>query len=127
MIRTAIAATVLAVALTGAAPLAQDHSDRALGEALAGLTAGAAQECIHPERITDIRTFENSILYVEGRNKVWRSDTTPGCHALAMGDPITTRGTGSRYCAGDLVQTHAAVGGQLTGTCTLGKFVPYSK
>ena len=131
MTRLAIAATLLlaACATTAAAP-EQRGPDRAtarIQRTLAGLTPSAPQRCLSRDKVNEIRTAEGVILYVAGRNRVWRNNIVGGCAGLSRGDIVVSTGTAGQICNGDIVQTRARLGGQITGSCSLGEFVPYTR
>lgn len=129
MIRFAVPLLLLATAATGAAT--EQRVSRAdtvkLAKTLSGLKPGKAQNCVRSDRIREVRGFDGEILYVEGRNKLYRNQTHGSCKGLAQGDILVTQTLGSEYCSGDIVQTRAPTGGFFTGSCALGAFVPYTK
>ncbi|UZK65845.1 hypothetical protein [Sphingomonas sp. M1-B02] len=130
MTRFAVAAFLLLAgfATTGATDQRSPDSRGAKVErSLDGLTPGAPLRCLRRGEANQIRSFGNSILYVAGRNRIWRNDVVGTCAGLARGDIVVTKSLGSDACSGDLVQTRAATGGMLTGSCSLGNFVPYTK
>ncbi|WP_066800916.1 hypothetical protein [Sphingomonas soli] len=129
MIRFAVPLLVLATAATGAAseqkvPLS-DEAKIALE--LKGLTPGKPQNCVRSDRITETRGFEKEILFIEGRNKVWRNTTRGTCSGLKRDDIPVFRTFGRQYCASDTVHTRSRTGGMMTGSCSLGEFVPYTE
>ncbi|MFZ5748768.1 MAG: hypothetical protein ACOY45_14080 [Pseudomonadota bacterium] len=129
MFRYAVPAALLvaACATTAASDPGMSASQQAkLDKALAGLEPGKPQNCIDPDRITQTKTFPDTILFVVGKNKVYRNTPTGGCAGLKRDDLIVTRSPIRQYCSGDLVETRARVGGQVTGACALGDFVPYT-
>ncbi|MCW3848571.1 hypothetical protein OF829_15150 [Sphingomonas sp. LB-2] len=124
MIRYAVPAILIASAftLTAAAP------EQTLEQRLEGLTPGKAVSCISQRDVTQVKGYGNTFLYIQGRNKVWRTETNGGCEGLAKRDDIlVTRTTMSQYCRGDVVETHDRSGGHFTGVCSLGEFTPYTK
>lgn len=129
MIRLAVPAILLLAGLT-AADAAQKRPDIAtarIEKHLSGLTAGEPRRCLAPDKWNQTLTADGVILYVAGRNRAWRNDVVGHCGGLARGDIVVTHSIGSNLCEGDIVQTRAATGGMLTGSCSLGKFVPYTK
>jgi len=131
MIRHIVIAAGLAVALASPGS-GQQHRQRLteqdrIAKALEGMTPGAPVQCVPHYRVTDTRTFENTILYVQSRSKVWRNTTNGGCSGLKRGDIVVTRTTTGSLCRGDIVETRSRNGGMMTGTCSLGDFVPYTK
>jgi hypothetical protein len=129
MIRLALPLLLLATAATGAATeQKRPQTDEArIAKALNGLTPGKPQRCLRSDRVSDTRGFEGEILFVEGRNKVWRNKTRGSCNGLARDDIPVFRTFGREYCSSDLVQTRSRTGGMMTGSCSLGEFVPYTK
>lgn len=129
MLRLCMAtALILATGAATATPGRSDQrEDAKLTKALKGMTPGAPLKCLRPEKFNEVRTFAATILYVGGRNKLYRNEVVGTCAGLARGDiPVTTSSTGL-LCDGDIVQTRARIGGMLTGSCSLGKFVPYTR
>ena len=134
MIRVAITAVVLTAALVSGGSTAQTQqsasearAEARLEKALAGLTPGKPQHCIDRDRVTSVKTFPDVIVYVQGRNKVWRNDTNGGCSGLKRDDIIVSRSPLGQYCSGDIIETRSRSGGFSTGACSLGDFVPYTK
>lgn len=133
MIRYAMSASLIAAAftLTAAAPhqsRAEQADSERLAKALDGLTPGTPVSCVPRERITTVKGYNGTILYVGGRNKVWRNDTKGGCEGLGRNDDImVSRTSMGEYCRGDIIETHSRSGGHFTGACSLGDFTPYSK
>ncbi len=130
MFRLAIPA-VLLLAAGAAAPAAQPAQDKdaaRLAKALDGLTPGATQDCINRDQSYDLESYEGTILYVQGRNKVFRNDVVGGCPGLAHDDLVVIKSlTGSKICKGDIVTTRARTGGNFTGSCSLGPFTAYTR
>jgi hypothetical protein len=129
MIRFALPVLILvACAANTALPQKTSNSDEArIAKALAGLTPGQPQDCIDHDRVGETRGFRDTILYVGGKTKVWRNDTVGSCTGLSNGDLPVVRSMSGRLCRGDIVQTRARIGGMMTSSCALGRFVPYSK
>lgn len=133
MIRLAVPAILLlTLGASGAATQtrAPDGATARVERTLAGLSAGAPQRCLRRDRYSELRTSPRTIVYVAGRNRVWRNDVLgEGCaRGLARGDIVVTESlVRGEHCEGDLVRTRARVGGMLGGTCSLGPFVPYTR
>ncbi len=120
----------VAVATGGATDQRQSAAERAqakIAHALEGMTAGAPRDCIPRERMGEARQFPDTILYVEGRKRVWRNDVVGHCAGLGQDDLMVVTSPTGQLCRGDLITTRARVGGMITGSCSLGRFVPYSK
>ncbi|MEI9928659.1 MAG: hypothetical protein WDN44_14345 [Sphingomonas sp.] len=126
-----IALPLLLIAALATTAAAQRHGDPRVqahyDAALAGLKPGAPQQCIRRDRVTEVLPFGDVVLFREGRSKVWRNTLASRCAGLQRGDTMVTESMGGRYCAGDHVTTHAPVGRYLTGSCTLGDFVPFAR
>lgn len=129
MIRLALPLLLLATAASGGATeQRRPQSDEAkIAKALKGLTPGKPQRCVRSDRVNETRGFEGEILFVEGRNKVWRNKTRGSCSGLKHDDIPVFKTFGRQYCSGDLVHTRSRTGGMMTGSCSLGEFVPYTK
>ncbi|MCD2322966.1 hypothetical protein LQ953_02920 [Sphingomonas sp. IC-56] len=109
---------------------APDGATARVERTLAGLTSGAPQRCLRRDRVTELRTAAKVILYVGGRDRVWRNDVVgEGCdRGLRRGDIVVSQSlVGDSYCEGDLVHTRVRTGGSLTGSCSLGAFTPYTR
>jgi len=129
MIRLAVPAALLLVGLT-AADAAQYRPDPAMAKIekqLRGLNPGAPLRCLRRDQTNQILTAEGVILYVAGRNRAYRNDVVGHCNGLARGDVVVTNSPRRELCDGDLVQTRAPTGGMFTGSCSLGKFTPFTK
>jgi len=129
MIRVAVPILLLLASCTTTAATEQANArERArLERALAGLTPGTPVSCLRRDQYSEIRTFEGTILYVAGRNRLWRNDVVGNCAGLRRGDIVVTRSFGSQACNGDIVQTRSPTGGFLSGSCSLGKFTPFTR
>jgi hypothetical protein len=112
--------------IAAAAPAATPQEDPPkLAKALSGMTAGTPVDCLTRDQTLNATYYPRTILYGQGRNKRWRNDTVGTCSGLARGDLVVIRTLNGQQCAGDIVETHARIGGMITGSCALGKFVPY--
>lgn len=119
---------LLAGCATTAGTEQSDARDRArLDKTLAGLAPGESLRCIRRDQFNEIRTFNGTILYVAGRGRMWRNDVVGNCAGLRLGDIVVSKTFGSQYCDGDIVQTRSPQGGFMTGSCSLGKFTPYTR
>jgi hypothetical protein len=129
MIRFAVPLLLLATAATGfASEQRRPQTDEAkIAKVLNGLTPGKPQRCLRSDRANQIKGFEGEILFIEGRNKVWRNKTSGSCTGLRHDDIPVFRTFGREYCSSDIVQTRSRTGGMFTGSCGLGEFVPYTK
>ena len=128
MIRVAVPALLLLAGCATTATEPSDARDRArLEKALAGLTPGEPMRCLRHEQVNQIRTFDGTILYVAGRNRMWRNDVVGNCAGLRRGDIVVSKTFGGQYCEGDIIQTRSPTGGFLSGSCSLGRFTPFTR
>lgn len=129
MIRVAVPVLLLLAGCAATAGTEQsDARERArLDKALAGLSPGEPVQCLRRDQYNEIRTFEGTILYVAGRKRMWRNDVVGSCPGLRRGDILVSRSFGSQVCDRDIIQTRAPTGGFMTGSCSLGKFTPYTR
>jgi hypothetical protein len=117
---------VAAAAPQDAEPISPRQQAR-IDKALKGLTPGEAQRCVDRFRIVGTNTFESTILYREGRDRIYRNTPNAGCRGLARGDLVVSQTLNGRMCRGDPVQTRERTSGRLSGACSLGDFVPYTR
>jgi hypothetical protein len=130
MFRVAVTAALLAATASTAQSgreKAAARQEAKLAKSLAGLTPGTAERCIDPRRVTYTENYPDTILYVAGRGKLWRTDTVGTCAGLKHDDIVVARRTSGHICEGDIIETRARTGGFFTGSCSLGKLVPYTK
>ena len=123
-------AGVLASCATTGQP--QQRSPKALAELasyLDGRTPGKPVSCLPTYRRNDMVVIdENTILFREGANRVWRNDVSGPCNGL--GSPgralLTKQFSSSSLCRGEIAQVVDTSQGFTVGSCSLGEFVPYS-
>jgi hypothetical protein len=128
MIRLAMPAMLCIAAFTITAAAPQQTADERLAQRLDGLTAGKPVNCVSMRDVTQVKGYGNTLLYIQGRNRVWRNETNGGCEGIARRDDImVTRTVSAQYCRGDMIETRDRSGGQFTGACSLGDFTPYTK
>ena len=126
MLRAILPIVLLATA--GAAPA--DRAARAeagLARDLAGLRAGAPQDCIRHLEARSSRIYGSTVLFKVSSGLIYRNDTHGGCMESGMQTAFSTDTVTNRLCAGDAAKTFDPQAGVLTGTCTLGQFVPYRR
>jgi hypothetical protein len=112
----------VAFTITAAAP------EKTLEERLDGLTAGKPVSCVSMRDVQQVKGYGNTLLYIQGRNRVWRNETNGGCEGISRRDDLmVTRTVSAQYCRGDMIETHDRSGGHFTGACSLGDFTPYTK
>ena len=128
MIRITLTAFLALTACAAAVDRPTEVREQArIDRALAGLMPGAPQRCLRRDEVNQIQTFKDTILYVQGRGRIYRNNVSGGCAGLRYGDIVISRSYGgSDYCAGDIIQTRPAMG-PISGSCTLGEFIPYRR
>jgi hypothetical protein len=99
-----------------------------LQAALAGFSPGTPTSCL-PLSYPDVQTtaYGATILYRVSSNLVYRNDTSGGCESMEHGDYIVTVSNEGRTCQGDIGRTFQPSVGIPTGSCALGRFVPYTR
>lgn len=133
MIRFVSPAILVAAALTvtAASPqqlTSQQRQQEKLTKRLDGLVAGKPVNCLPRDRVTDVKGYNGTILYIQGKNTVWRNDTGGGCEGLGRNDDIlVSRSSMGQYCSGDIIETRSRTGLHFTGVCSLGEFTPYTR
>lgn len=123
-------AGLLASCATTATPEARSVRAQAeLTRLLGTRVAGRPQQCLPNYRTSDLTIIdENTILYRDGANRVWRNDLRGPCNGLGRpGTALLTKqfgGTG--MCSGEIAQVIDTQNGFTVGSCALGDFVPYT-
>lgn len=124
-----------AIALTGctATPKEMARSDAAdarqlarLEKRLAGYVPGEPQSCVNQSQLRGSDQFGQTILYQQGTRTFYRNDTSPGCR-LGQDDILVTQTPTGQLCRGDIVTTIDRTSRFMTGSCSLGEFVPYRR
>jgi hypothetical protein len=71
---------------------------------------------------------ENTLLFRDGSNRVWRSELRGPCNGLGRPGTalLTKQFGGSGLCSGEIAQVIDTTGGFTVGSCALGEFVPYT-
>lgn len=98
-----------------------------LQKALQGKVAGAPVKCLRSTRTGDMTIVDdNSILFRDGRNRVYRNDPLGGCSPMGRGGyALVTHPVTGEMCRGDIVQVVDLSSRMLAGSCSLGDFIPY--
>ena len=102
---------------------------KTLNEQLAGKVAGEPVNCLSPaDARSPIRVSDDIMLYRVSRNKVYRNDLNGSCPGLARdSDIMVTESFGSsQLCSGDQFKLLDRTSGMWTGSCSFGKFTPYT-
>ena len=129
MIRIATTLLLLGTACATTASVPQQSPSAArVARTLAGLNPGAPQHCLSRDKYNETRSAAGVILFVAGKNRVWRNDVVgSGCRGLESGDVVVFQSLNGQHCRGDIVRTRRALGGTLSGSCSLGDFTPYRR
>ena len=98
-----------------------------LARELAGKVAGAPVKCLPSHRTSDMTIIDdNTILFRDGRNLVYRNDPPGGCSPMGnAGYTLVTRSFTGQMCRGDFVQVVDLTSRITAGACSLGEFIPY--
>ena len=107
------------------APRAGD-GDR-LGRALAGRSAGPAQDCVAHRDLGSSRAVGDAILFDGRGGTLYLNRPAGGCEMLRDGNAIVTRTSGSQLCRGDIVTILDPVSRVEYGGCALGAFTPHRR
>jgi hypothetical protein len=121
--------TAAASACAGSA-VSEPRTPRAeieLQKELVGKVAGAPVKCLPSYRSNDMTIIDdNTILFRDGRNRVYRNDPLGGCSPMGNGGyTLVTRSLSGQMCRGDIVQVVDLRSRMTAGSCSLSDFVPY--
>lgn len=95
---------------------------------LAGKQAGEPVNCISQRRIQSTYYIGGeTILYKISNNLVYRNDPPGGCPGLNSNLALETRTPTGLLCEGEIAHVRDYSLGFSSGSCALGKFVPYRK
>jgi len=135
--RSILALSLIALAVTGCSQSpadrlrsakAADAAQAGLNRELAGLVPGQPTQCLPNYRRSDLRGYGGTLVYSVNRSLKYRNDTTGGCEGVGRNDDILfTRSNQGQVCAGDIAQTLDRGSRVYTGSCGLGRFVPYRR
>jgi hypothetical protein len=131
MMRSAVLlALAAAVSACAASTVSEPRTARAeseLASALAGKVAGPPVKCLPSFRTRDMNIVDdNTILFRDGRNRVYRNDPPGGCSPMGgAGYTLVTRSITGQMCSGDFVQVVDLRSRMTAGACSLGDFIPY--
>ncbi len=132
--RTLGFALASAAALGGCATappqMANPAAEQRLQQLLAGKAAGPARSCLPAYRSSDMTIIDdNTVVFRDGRNRLWRSEMRSGCSRLGSGfyTLVTRTFGGQGPCGGDIAELVDLSSGITTGSCVWGDFVPYTR
>lgn len=109
----------------------EPRSPKALAELdrlLTGKVAGQPQQCLPSYRSQDMVVIdENTILFRDGSNRVWRTEMRGPCNGLGRPGTalLTKQYGGAGMCSGEIAQVVDTQNGFTVGSCAFGDFVPY--
>jgi len=98
-----------------------------LAKELAGLVPDKPTMCLTNFRTRQLKAYGPTLIYSEGRNLKYRSDTAGGCEGVARGDILVTVSPTGQLCSGDIARTVSPTSRIPSGSCSLGEFIPYRK
>jgi hypothetical protein len=129
-LRVSALALIAACSACTSSDVSEPRSARAeteLTRALAGKVAGAPVKCLPSFRTNDMTIIDdNTILFREGRRRVYRNDPPGGCSPMGRGGyALVTHSLAGEMCRGDIVRVVDLSSQMMTGSCSLGDFVPY--
>lgn len=123
----AVIAAASACAASAVTELRTARAQSELARALAGKVAGPPIKCLPSHRTRDMTIIDdNTILFRDGRNRVYRNDPPGGCSPMGgAGYTLVTRSITGEMCRGDFVQVVDLTSRITAGACSLGEFIPY--
>lgn len=106
------------------------RAEAKLQQALMGKVAGKPVSCLPTySRAEMIRIDDDTILFREGANKIYRNEINGSCTGLGTSNYalVTSTFGGGSICRGDIARVVDLSSGIPVGSCVIGEFVPYSK
>lgn len=98
-----------------------------IAKALEGKVAGKPVNCVPTFSGTNLRAAGDHVLLYRANSRVtYRNDLVGVCRGLRQGDTLVIKMFGSQYCRGDIAHAVNLPSGMMTGSCSLGEFVPYT-
>jgi hypothetical protein len=102
--------------------------EAALGEALAGRTAGQAVSCVRQQDLRNSRGAGPSAILFDGPGGVvYVNKTLSSCPRIQPWHAIRHRTSQTAMCTGELIQVFDPQTGVNYGGCSLGEFTPYRR
>lgn len=110
----------------GEPPQRSERAQTRLSRALDGKIALEPQRCLPRYRSLDQEIVDRgTILFRDGRNRVFRNDPEGGCPGLDPGRILVVRPLTGELCRGDIVQVVDSTTGTQVGSCAFSDFVPF--
>jgi hypothetical protein len=102
---------------------------------LQGLTPSPPQDCIDSRRLRNAvgEPYGATVLYRVGSNLVYRNDTSGGCLGLDRGETLIDKSyppnqsSSAQMCRGDVLYAGTVRTHMLSGSCTRGAWVAYTR
>lgn len=103
------------------------REEKELARVLTDKVPGEPVSCISSFNSSELRALgDNTLVYRVNKDLVYRNTLQGGCNGLSRGDTLVmNRTSSSQYCRGDIARVVNLMSGTMTGSCTLGDFVPY--
>ena len=112
----------------GGEPVRTARAETRLTQALAGLVPGEPQRCLPRFRRNDQEIIDRgTILYRDGRDRVYRNDPPGGCGSLDPTRTLVVTSFNDEYCRGDIIRVLDQSTGTIVGSCSFSDFVPYTR
>lgn len=102
-------------------------NEDALAAALAGRTAGEAQNCVSIRGGQALRVVDDRTLILEEGSTYWVSRLETPCPGLRANDALITEPTGNQYCRGDQFRSLDPTSRIAGPYCRLEAFTPYRR
>ena len=112
----------------GEEPVRTARAETRLSRALAGLVPGEPQRCLSQFRRNEQEIIDRgTILYRNGRDRVYRNDPLGGCGSLDSSRTLVISSFNGEYCRGDIIRVLNQTSGSIVGSCSFSDFVPYTR
>lgn len=121
---------VLSLAVLAAAPAASADRTKdveALARATAGRIAGEPMTCLTRGRTDDFQLAGHYLIFRVSPRLTYVNELSPGCEVGGPHRALVFRTPSSQLCEGEIAEAVDPTGGATTGSCTVGKFVPYER
>ena len=126
---------MLPLAALAACAMADDETvetsvaaDAALGEAIAGRSAGSPVSCVRQQDLRNSRAVgDRAILFDGPGGTVYLNRTRSPCPRIQPWHALRHQSTRTGLCSGDLIQVFDSQTGVEYGGCSLGEFTPYRR
>ena len=119
------------LAAAASAPAREKLTDeQRFAKLTAGLVPGRPQQCLfgRDTGTNGLDAVGARLIYKDGRSRLYVNETSGGCENVARDDILVTQSYTGRVCDGDIARTLSRATPRFTtGSCTLGRFIPYTK